>query len=58
MITVPLFSGQKKLIKTSFIFCSSRGGQNSINLKVCTMYQILFHILIDDYAKDEEPEGV
>ena len=31
-------------IKTSFIFCSSRGGQNSINLEACTAYQMLFHV--------------
>ena len=33
-----------KGIKTSFIICSSRGGENSINLKVCNAYQILFHV--------------
>ena len=30
-------------VKTSFTFCSSRSGQNFINLKVRTLHQILFH---------------
>ena len=32
----------------SFLCSSSRGGQNSIDLKVCTAYQILFHIQIGE----------
>ena len=35
-----------KTFETSFIFCCSRGGQNSINLEVCTAYQILLHVQI------------
>ena len=33
-------------IEMSLIFCLSRGGQNSINLKVCTAYRILFQTQI------------
>ena len=31
------------ILRDEFFFCLSRSGQNSINVKVCTVYQILFH---------------
>ena len=34
---------------TVFVFHSTRGGRNSINLKVCTAYQILFYVQIAIY---------
>ena len=39
--TISSFAIKLKIeFKTNFTFCSSRGGQNFINIKVCTAYQI------------------